>query len=196
MPWARVVRGRGVSGQAAETRHAVLAAREVLQLYGPTETNVCTWAPIPLPVPDDRTQPYPIGPACSHCSPLVLRDGSPVPRGEEGLLYISGPSVFQGYWNRPKENAAAFMDRDGVRWYNTGDVVREDPHEGFVYRGRRDRMVKRRGYRIELGEIERGLYQHPQLTEAAVIAVSDPTTGVKILAFVASPTEQGPRLST
>jgi amino acid adenylation domain-containing protein len=155
-------------------------------LYGPTETNVCTFARIPLPVPDDRTQPYPIGPACSHCTPLVLDDGTPVAAGSEGLLYISGPSVFQGYWNRPKENDAAFIERDGVRWYNTGDVVREDRVEGFVYVGRRDRMVKRRGYRIELGEIERGLYQHPQLSEAAVISVPDPAAGVKIVAFVAA----------
>ena len=42
-----------------------------------------------------------------------------------------------------------------MRWYNTGDVVRWDPADGFIYVGRKDRMVKRRGYRIELGEIER-----------------------------------------
>jgi amino acid adenylation domain-containing protein len=153
-------------------------------LYGPTETNVCTFARIPLPVPDERTQPYPIGPACSHCTPLVVDDGVPVSRGTEGLLYISGPSVFQGYWNRPKENAAAFIERDGLRWYDTGDVVREDVADGFIYLGRRDRMVKRRGYRIELGEIERGLYQHPQVRESAVVAIPDPGAGVRIVAFV------------
>jgi acyl-CoA synthetase (AMP-forming)/AMP-acid ligase II len=49
--------------------------------------------------------------------------------------------------------------------------------------GRRDRMVKRRGYRIELGEIERGLYQHPLVGEAAVIAVSD-ETGVRVVAHL------------
>ena len=164
-------------------------------LYGPTETNVCTFARIPLPVPDERVHPYPIGPACSHCAALVLHEGVPVAAGGEGLLHISGPSVFQGYWNRPAENAAAFVERDGVRWYNTGDVVREDPQEGFLYLGRRDRMVKRRGYRIELGEIERGLYQHPQLREAAVVAVPDPSgNGVKICAFVACPQAQKPSI--
>lgn len=157
---------------------------EYYNLYGPTETNVCTFARIPLPVPDDRTSPYPIGPACSHCLPLVLDDGEPVAGGGEGLLYISGPSVFHGYWNRPVENAKAFLDRDGVRWYNTGDVVREDTEEGFIYLGRRDRMVKRRGYRIELGEIERALYQHPGIREAAVVSLSDSASGVKIVAHV------------
>ena len=75
-------------------------------LYGPTETNVCTFARIPARVPDDRDTPYPIGFACSHCAPLVLDgDGQEVAAGDEGLLYISGPSVFQGYWNRPEVNS-------------------------------------------------------------------------------------------
>ena len=81
-------------------------------LYGPTETNVCTFARIPLPVPEDRTEPYPIGHACSHCTPLLLDDGVSVAAGGEGLLHMSGPSVFQGYWNRPKENAEAFIERE------------------------------------------------------------------------------------
>lgn len=155
-------------------------------LYGPTETNVCTFARIPLPIPSDRQTPYPIGPACAHCTPLVLDepDGAEVPTGEEGLLYMAGPSVFPGYWNRPVENAAAFIERDGRRWYNTGDVVREDPEQGFIYVGRRDRMVKRRGYRIELGEIERCLYQDQRIREAAVVAVSDSNAGVKIIAYL------------
>lgn len=155
-------------------------------LYGPTETNVCTFARIPLPVPEARTQPYPIGWACSHCDALVLDEsGAVVPEGDEGLLYIAGDSVFLGYRNRPEQNAKAFIEREGRRWYNTGDVVRLDPAEGYIYVGRRDRMVKRRGYRIELGEIERGLYQHPQLGEVAVVSVSD-ETGVRIAAFLAA----------
>lgn len=90
--------------------------------------------------------PYPIGFACAHCAALVLdHDGQTVAVGGEGLLYISGPSVFRGYWNRPDVNATVFLERDHLRWYNTGDVVRWDPIEGYIYIGRRDRMVKRRG---------------------------------------------------
>ena len=140
-------------------------------LYGPTETNVCTFARIPADIPADRDTPYPIGFACDHCTALVLEeDGHEVASGEEGLLYMSGPSVFQGYWNRPEVNRTLFLERDGRRWYNTGDLVRWDPADGYVYLGRRDRMVKRRGYRIELGEIERALYLHPRVREAAVIS--------------------------
>jgi hypothetical protein len=160
-------------------------------LYGPTETNVCTFAPIPLPVPDDRTQPYPIGPVCSHCAALVLDEqGAEQPRGGEGLLWIAGPSLFRGYWNRPDLDAQVFLQRDGRRWYNTGDVVREE-RDGFVYLGRRDRMVKRRGYRIELGEIETALQSHPGLREAAVVALPDAGDGLRIRAHVARAAHDG-----
>ena len=112
---------------------------------------------------------------------LVLdADGREVAPAEKGVLYISGPSVFAGYWNRPAETAAVFLERDGIRWYNTGDVVRFDPADGFTYVGRQDRMVKRRGYRIELGEIESALHAHPRLREAAVVSMPDADAGVKI----------------
>lgn len=164
-------------------------------LYGPTETNVCTFTRIPLPIPEDRTEPYPIGWPCSHCSDLVLDDdGEPVKSGEEGLLHIAGPSVFGGYWGRPEQSAACFRVREGRRWYNTGDVVKQDPVDGYLYVGRRDRMVKRRGYRIELGEIESALYRHGHVREAAVVGVRDADSGVKIVAFVAAPEESRPSI--
>ena len=94
-------------------------------------------------------------------------------RARRGCSTSSGPSTFSGYWNRPDHNARAFLERDGRRWYNTGDVVGLDVSEGYIYVGRRDRMVKRRGYRIELGEIERGLYQHRAILEAGVVDAPD-----------------------
>ena len=159
-------------------------------LYGPTEaTTACTFARLP-DVPENRTQPYPIGFPCSHCRATVLSErGEPTGPGEEGLLHISGPSVFAGYWNRPTETAAAIVERDGVRWYNTGDVVRWDDHEGYTYVGRKDRMVKRKGFRIELGEIERALHLHPSVHEAAVIAVADEDGTIRIVAFLTCPAD-------
>ena len=163
-------------------------------LYGPTETNVCTYARIPTPIPDERTEPYPIGHVCPYCEALVLDEpaGREVAVGDEGLLHIAGDSLFQGYWNRPTDEL--FFERNGRRWYNTGDVVREVPGEGFIYVGRRDRMVKRRGYRIELGEIERGLYQDTRIREAAAIAVPDASAGVRIIAVLAPQPGQRPSI--
>lgn len=178
------------AGEVFPVRHLKSLTRlwphpRYFNLYGPTETNVCTFAEVPSSIPEDRTEPYPIGPACEHCDPLVLdSEKIGVKPGEEGLLYISGPSVFQGYWNRPVENAAAFLEREGIRWYCTGDVVREDPKEGFIYVGRRDRMVKRRGYRIELDDIECALYRHPKIREVGVVSAIAGGEHAKIMAYL------------
>lgn len=155
-------------------------------LYGPTETNVCTFYPIPAQIAEERTQPYPIGKVCSHFEALVVDEqGQAVAVGQEGELCISGAGVMQGYWNLPERTARAFLsDASGRRWYKTGDIVVQEADGNYIYVGRRDRMVKKRGYRIELGEIEAGLYRHPAVNEAAVIAVSDDENGVRIKAFL------------
>lgn len=157
-------------------------------LYGPTETNVCTWHEVPLPVPPERGVPYPIGNTCSHLSSRVTDEhGVDVAAGSEGELCIAGPSVMQGYWALPEQTARGFhIAADGTRWYRTGDIVTEAADGCHTYRGRRDRMVKRRGYRVELGEIEAGLYRHPGIKEAAVVAFADEDSGVQITAFLAS----------
>lgn len=138
--------------------------------YGPTETNVCTFARIPDVVSTERVEPYPIGNPCSHCDILIVDEqNSPVGSGQSGFLCVAGPSVFPGYWGRHPKNERCFFIYQGRRWYNTGDVVCPSP-DGLVFRGRRDRMVKRHSYRIELDEIERVLALHPELQEAAVVA--------------------------
>jgi acyl-CoA synthetase (AMP-forming)/AMP-acid ligase II len=89
------------------------------------------------------------------------------------------------YWNLPERTCEAFfVDGAGTRWYRTGDVVRESKEDGYIFVGRRDRMVKRRGYRVELGEIEAALYRHPRVAEAAVIALPDEESGVSVRAFL------------
>ncbi len=156
-----------------------------LNLYGPTETNVCTFYEIPLIFAEDRTNPFPIGKPCSHYLIRVLDEhGKEVPPGKEGELCASGPGVMIGYWNLPEKTANAFLvDPSGNKWYKTGDIVFEEPDGNYIYVARRDRMVKKRGYRIELGEIEAGLYRHPAIKETAVVALQD-DNGVKIRAFI------------
>jgi amino acid adenylation domain-containing protein len=161
-------------------------APRYFNLYGPTETNVCTFYELPEELSAEITHSVPIGKVCSGDSATVM-DGSnrPVSRGRDGELYVTGPSVTCGYWSQPERSVSAFFqDADGVRWYKTGDIVREDERGDYHYIGRRDRMIKRRGYRVELGEIEAALYRHTSITEAAVIALPDQTDGVCITAFI------------
>jgi acyl-coenzyme A synthetase/AMP-(fatty) acid ligase len=167
-----------------------------VNLYGPTETNVCTWYEIPPDIPDDRVEPYPIGSVCEHLQGLVVdADGNPAQPGQEGELCIAGANVMQGYWGLPEQTASGFLGvGDGPRWYRTGDLVVEEPKGVYRYVGRRDRMVKRRGYRVELGEIETCLYRHPTIQEVAVVAVSDEATGVRLQAHVTTADGQRPSI--
>lgn len=161
-------------------------------LYGPTETNVCTYYEVPTPIPEERTEPYPIGPACSHYRGRVVDlDGNDVAFGAEGELVMAGPGVMAGYWHLPELTAKCFLiGSDGTKWYKTGDLVTEDETTGYKYLGRRDRMVKKRGYRVELGEIEACLYKHPNVREAAVIALTHETEGVKVKAHLSTRDEK------
>jgi amino acid adenylation domain-containing protein len=172
-------------------------AARYFNLYGPTETNVCTYHEIPAVIPDDRVDPYPIGRTCEQLQSKVIdSDGRVLPAGGEGELCIAGPNVTRGYWNLPEQTAACFLPRDasGERWYKTGDIVVEEAGGIYRYVGRRDRMVKKRGYRIELGEIEACLYRHAAVREAAVIAIPDGAAGLQVKAHLSLAPEQRPSL--
>jgi acyl-coenzyme A synthetase/AMP-(fatty) acid ligase len=178
------------------TLTAQLPKPRYFNLYGPTETNVCTFYEVKLPVPEDRTVPYPIGETCSHLRCKVVdAEGREVSRGEEGELCVTGRGVMQGYWALAEQSAKAFLtDEAGARWYKTGDIVTEAPDGNYTYLGRRDRMVKRRGYRVELGEIESALYRHQSIKEAAVVAKPDEELGVRITAFLSCRDPKRPSL--
>jgi amino acid adenylation domain-containing protein len=165
-------------------------------LYGPTETNVCTYFEVPRKIPADREPSFPIGITCENDRTKVVNSrGRIVKRGDEGELLVRGGSVMVGYWNLPARTRQAFsIDAEGNRWYKTGDVVRETPDGNYDFLGRRDRMVKRRGYRVELGEIEAALYLHPAVVEAAVIALPDSEGGILIKALLSCSGAEAPSL--
>jgi amino acid adenylation domain-containing protein len=155
-------------------------------LYGPTETNVCTYFEIPSVIPEERMDPYPIGRICENLMGRVIDiEGREVARGSDGELCIAGDNVMQGYWNLPEQTANGFLPGNPPkRWYKTGDIVAEDQEGNYRYLGRRDRMVKKRGHRVELGEIETCLHQHASIREAAVVARLDEEAGMKIKAHL------------
>ncbi len=156
-------------------------------LYGPTETNVCTYFELPTEVDQNQTHPFPIGYPCSYAI-CAIDDGSQihnVTSGLEGELLVAGESVMGGYLNQPDRNESALLLHDGMRFYRTGDIVRIDNQLLIHYISRKDRMVKRHGFRIELGEIEASLHTEPRIAEAGVIRrMSGPTLSeTKIVAF-------------
>lgn len=140
-----------------------------LNLYGPTETNVCAFHE----VTDPPAGPVPIGRACSGDRIRAVReDGSLAAPGEEGELVVDGPTVMLGYWGRPPQTGP----------YATGDrVVFRDGV--YHYLGRRDGMVKVRGHRIELGDVEAAVLTCPGVNEAAVV-VSGAGLDARLVAYV------------
>jgi acyl-coenzyme A synthetase/AMP-(fatty) acid ligase len=159
---------------------------EMWNLYGPTETNVCTAFPIPATIPPEHSTQIPIGLVCRPLRARVIDEhGREVNTGTIGELVIAGPGVTRGYFGEPELTAAAFLrDEVGTPWYRTGDLVADEGNGCYHFHGRRDRMVKKRGYRIELGEIESALHRHEGVDRAAVVA-NNGDDGVSITAFVA-----------
>ena len=141
-------------------------------MYGPTETTI--WSSV-LCISPDMTR-IPIGPPMANTQFYVLDEAlQPVPVGVSGELYIAGDGLARGYWNRPEETAARFIEQtqdDGtsIRLYKTGDMVRYLFDGTLEFLGRYDHQVKIRGFRVELGDIETALTQHTSVREAVVIA--------------------------
>ncbi|HKC68851.1 MAG TPA: AMP-binding protein, partial [Bacteroidia bacterium] len=144
---------------------------EFYNLYGPTETNVCTWFKIPDIISDDIKEPYPIGKVCNYAQYKIVKTNEG--RKNEGELLITGSSLMSGYWNDVEKTRISIeTDSNGKHWYHTGDIVWLNSENELVYLRRKDRMVKRNGYRIELNEIENNLAANNNIAEVAVTAKS------------------------
>jgi L-proline---[L-prolyl-carrier protein] ligase len=153
-------------------------------LYGPTETNVCTAYQLGSALDLSWTS-IPIGRAVSGDRVWAkTADGTEAQVGDEGELMVEGPTVFPGYWGQPPRSGEA---------YGTGDLVRLGADGEFSFLGRRDNMVKVRGHRIELAEIEAVLQQHASVRDAAAIVVGEGLMA-RVVAFLAVGQHTAPTL--
>lgn len=174
---------------ALRALQGIWPAAKFYNLYGPTETNVCTWHPLPPTGTDDRQAPYPIGQPCPYDQCAILQeDGSISDKlTGNGELLVAGASVMAGYLGMPDQTRQALVAHQGRMWYKTGDLVEVDSNGDLFYRGRRGRMVKRRGYRIELGEIETALHQHEAIAQVACLALEKEQSVTGIWVFYTAP---------
>lgn len=143
----------------------MLPTARFFNLYGPTETNVCTFFEVNVDQLSE-TQPLPIG----MCLPNVVanvcdENGHPVAEGCKGELIISGPCVTPGYWGA-KDPLIAQQHANNTHY--TGDLVHQE-NGCLYYHGRIDGMVKINGNRVELGEIEHVVNQFSGVIDAAAI---------------------------
>jgi acyl-CoA synthetase (AMP-forming)/AMP-acid ligase II len=112
---------------------------------------------------------------------IRAEDGVTVlPIGEVGELWARGPMIVAGYWQNPEATAATFVDG----WVRTGDLARID-EEGFVFIADRAKdMLIRGGENIYSTEVENALYEHPAVTDAAVVGIPHRVLGEEPVAVV------------
>ncbi|MFI0982564.1 amino acid adenylation domain-containing protein [Streptomyces sp. NPDC021093] len=156
--------------------------------YGPTETTLfATQAPWreSAAVPE----PVPIGRPLDGMGGYVLDDRlRKAATGETGELYMAGPGLARGYFNRPALSAERFVadpfGPPGTRMYRTGDLARWNADGLIEFAGRVDNQVKIRGFRIEPGEVEATLAAFPGLRQAAVAVREDRPGDKRLVGYV------------
>ncbi len=146
--------------------------------YGLTETSSVTTMNSGF---DYVRKPQSVGVPVPVCDvKLVGPEGEAVPEGDVGELWIKGPNVVKGYFNKPEATEAAFTDG----WLHSGDIARIDD-EGFVYIVDRAKdMIIRGGENVYCVEVEAALFEHPAVTDAAVIGLPHQILGEEVGAVV------------
>ena len=130
---------------------------------------------------DYADKPDSVGPASPVCDVKVVdAAGEALAPGELGELWVRGPTVVKGYWQRPEDTAAAFTDG----WFHTGDLGKID-EQGFIYLvDRLKDMIIRGGENIYCAEVEAALSEHPAVVLACVFGLPDEILGEQVGAVV------------
>ena len=147
--------------------------------YGMTETNGFG----PGNSGDDYVaHPSSTGRAKMTIVDIEIRDRhrQPVPAGSRGEIWMKGPNLIRGYWNKPEATAEVLVDG----WLATGDLGRIDD-EGFLYiEDRAKDMVIRGGENVYCAEVESAIYEHPAVYEAAVFGVPEERLGEEVACVI------------
>jgi long-chain acyl-CoA synthetase len=154
--------------------------------YGLTETSAAVAGnngPDYVQRPDSCGPCYPINEVAVVPEDYEGHDPGPeIPRGPEvtGELWIKGPNVVRGYWNKPEETAQTFTNG----WLHSGDVARID-EEGFIFIVDRAKdMIIRGGENVYSVEVEAAIFEHPGVADCAVIGVPHPVLGEEVAVVV------------
>jgi long-chain acyl-CoA synthetase len=155
---------------------------KLLEGYGLTEAVTAIMA---MPVGEYREGsiglPFP-DMLAKICAPGTAQERPP---GEEGEICVAGPAVMLGYLDDPEATAATLrVHPDGRTWLHTGDLGRMDADGFFYFTVRLKRLIKSSGFNVYPAQVEAVLYQHPQVAEACVIGVPDPSQVERVKAIV------------
>lgn len=106
--------------------------------------------------------------------------------GTLGELCLAGNQLTKGYFKNEEKNKEAFFEKDGIRWYRTGDLCYKDEDGDFMYSGRMDHQAKIQGFRVELGEIEYHAKEFLGDTNVVCIAFDNKDALTEIAMFIES----------
>lgn len=177
----RVSSGGAAMPEAVWARLRELLGIPFLEAYGMTETAATTHLnPPEAPRPRCLGVPF-FGTTSIIVDPETLAE---VPVGEVGEIAISGPQLFQGYWNKPEDTEKAFITVAGRRYLRSGDIGYTDADGYFYMTDRAKRMINASGLKVWPTEIESVLYSHPDVLEACVIATPDSYRGETVKALI------------
>lgn len=191
-----VVGGEALARGVLQQHAVALPGVPLVNEYGPTECTI--WASAKRFAGALNDESVSIGLPLPETAFLVAdADGAPVPDGEAGELWITGPHVARCYLGDPGRTAQRFrdvVDRDGrtVRAYHAGDRVRRLPSGEYVHLGRSDHQVKVSGFRVELGEVEFALAELEEVRQAVVV-LHGPPHASRLVAYAVL--HQGVRLT-
>lgn len=156
----------------------------VVNVYGPTESTVCT----SLGACDSKTWDRPlIGQPFRNVEYVILDENQkPLSPGTPGELYIGGIQLAVGYVDEPELTGKKFVKIDGKRFYRTGDLILQCDDGEYQFIGRVDRQFKLRGMLVEPEEIEARLASHPDIARVGVVKrpLRAGFPGDKLVAFV------------
>src|SRR5690606_37976630 len=107
-------------------------------------------------------------------------NGDPCAAEEIGELYVKGPHMFSGYWNKPSETGEAIVDG----WLRTGDLAKVDCDGDAYIVGRKKDMIITGGENVYPQEVEQCLITCAGIREAAVVGTADDVWGEKVVAFL------------
>jgi len=156
-----------------------------VNMYGPIEITLdCTYHILNREY--DDTEPIPIGKACHNTGILLLNDNDKeASAGEDAELCVRGSSLAMGYYNDAEKTTKVFVQNPCNTKYNeliyrTGDIVYINNYGEFVYKGRKDSLIKHQGYRIELSELEHIIINTLQLVKNCAVLYNAPTKEITV----------------
>ncbi len=172
-----VIGGERLSAAAArDWTQAGGASRQLINTYGPTEASiVATYSTIPSGW--TAAEDPPIGkPLPGVLARIADSAGRRLPPGAAGELWLGGPCLSPGYWQKPDKTADSFPVLEDGRWYRTGDRAHWDEHGCLRFLGRQDDQLKIRGHRVEPAEVIRILESYPGVAAVHVGPLTETDT--------------------